>query len=142
MWQHWGYFAGYTPRQVENAIYAQCHAIGCQWQPELPPGGCPSQYGVEQVAASWGMPGYVDPPQWSWYPAIRAAAEARAIIFWRVGGVSHAYYCAAYDPPPRKWSPHEGGRLFCYDALNVNGRWWDETTVRALWTGWSAGWRP
>ena len=66
MWQAHGYFPGQTTRQVEDLVYARCYEISCQWQPELGPGGCPSQYGVEQVAASWGMPGYVNPPQWDW----------------------------------------------------------------------------
>lgn len=142
MFKHWGYFPGVPARQVEDLIFAQCHAINCQWQPELEPGGCPSQYGVEQVAASWGLPGYTNPPQWDWTAVIGATIEQRALVFWPVNGVGHAYWCHGYAPPVDPAAPRSSGRLWCTDALNQSGRFWNEAEVWAIWSGWAAVWEP
>ena len=73
-------------------------------------------------------------------------ARARAIVFFWSGagwtdpdGLMHAYFCLEYAAPR---NVGESGRLWCVDALNVNGRWWDEVEVTTHWSGWSAGWRP
>lgn len=137
LWQRGGYFAGLTTRQVEDAVYTQCYAIGCQWQPELPVGACPSQWGVEQVAASWGMPGYYNPPQWDWDAVREATRAGNAVVFWPVGGTGHAYACTVYEDGRNVEDP---GRLWCYDALNQGGRWWDEGTIWTVWSGWGARW--
>jgi len=144
MFKQWGYFPDKTIRQVEDLIYAACFALPCQWQVE--PGFCPSQWGVEQVAASWQMPGYVNPPRWDWASARADTAAGRSIIFFWSGdgysgpdGLMHAYYCSRYEPPR---DARNIGRLWCVDALNQAGRWWDEGLIWAYWSGWSAGWRP
>jgi hypothetical protein len=130
-WSRSGFYPNKTPEWIETLIWQECAEIDCQ---EQWPGGCPSQYGVTQVAAHLKLPPYQNANRWDWGRAIWWAGQGHEIIFFWTGpdytgpdGLMHAYNCDKLVD----------GRFHCYDALNTCGKWWSTKDVLTHWSGWA-----